>query len=431
MEIAYHRDVLPSGLRVVTVEAPHLHSALLAVYVRTGSRHETPEVNGVSHFLEHLFFRGSEAFPDTVRMNGAVEEVGGNLNGITARDHGCYYTPIHPDHAELGLNVLGDLLTRPRLTELETERKIVLEEMLDEVDERGRVVDLDSLSKKALFGDHPLALRIAGTPESVRGLTLSDVRAHFERHYVAENLVVTVSGRVKREEVLAQVGQSFARLPRGEVTRERPPPRTEGPSFHFTHHEDSQTELRLSFRTVPDQHPDSAALALLRRLLDDGLSSRLPYEVVEKRGLAYSLDASLDAYHDLGLFEIDAACLPQNAAKVAEVSLEVLGALCEARVPEEELARAKRRHRMLLDFSQDSPGELAGWYGGTELFRRPEDFAERIRQIDAQTARSLQRVARKVFTRRNLCAVAVGPRRGAKALERVIREARALSGRCG
>lgn len=426
MAITYHRDVLPSGLRVVTVEAQHLHSALLAIYVRTGSRHETPRVNGVSHFLEHLFFRGSEAYPDTVRMNGAVEEVGGNLNGITARDHGCYYTPIHPAHAGLGLTILGDLLTRPRLTDLETERKIVLEEMLDEVDERGREVDIDNLSKRALFGDHPLALHIAGTPETVRALSLEDVRAHFARHYVAQNLVVAVSGNVERAQVLEQVAEAFARLPSGKVTREQAPPRQEGPRFHFTHHTGSQSELRLSFRTVPDQHPDSAALALLRRVLDDGLSSRLPYEVVEKRGLAYSLDASWDSFHDLGLFEIDAACLPDNAAKVAEASLEVLGALCDAKVPEEELARAKRRHRMLLDFSQDSPGELAGWYGGTELFRRPETFAERIAQIEAQTPRSLQRVARKVFTRRNLCAVTVGPRKGVKALERVVLQASAL-----
>lgn len=426
MGIQYHRDVLPSGLRVVTVEAPHLHSALLAVYVRTGSRHESAQVNGVSHFLEHLFFRGSEAYPDTVRMNGAVEEVGGNLNGVTTRDHGFYYTPLHPAHVDVGLRILGDLLTRPRLTDLETERKIILEEMLDEVDERGRDIDLDNLSKRALFGDHPLALKIAGTPETVRALSLEQIRAHFVRHYVAENLVVTACGNVDRACILSQVEEAFAGLPRGKVTREKAPARKEGPFFHFTHHDDSQTEFRLSFRTVPEQHPDFPALVLLRRVLDDGLSSRLPYEVIEKRGLAYSLHASLDAYHDVGLFEIDAACLPDNAAQVAQACFEVLGQLCEAPLPDDELERAKRRHRMLLEFSQDSPGDLAAWYGGTELFRQPEDFAERIRQAEAQTARTLQRVARRVFARANLGAVAVGPKRGAKALERVVLRATPL-----
>jgi len=114
-----HRSVLGNGLRVLTARAPGLHSAMIALYVRAGSRHETAARNGVSHFLEHLFFRGSEAFPDTVAMNAAVEAAGGNLNGITARDHGCYYTPIHPDELATGLAILGDMIRRPLLREMD------------------------------------------------------------------------------------------------------------------------------------------------------------------------------------------------------------------------------------------------------------------------------------------------------------------------
>ncbi|MBN1206111.1 MAG: insulinase family protein, partial [Myxococcaceae bacterium] len=195
MSFTPYRDVLPSGLRVVTIETPHLHTALLAVYVRTGSRHETAANNGVSHFLEHLFFRGSESWPDTVKMNAAVEEVGGNLNGVTTRDHGYYYTPLHPDHLGVGMEILGDMLTRPRLTDMEVERQIILEEMLDEVDEKGRDIDIDNLSKRVLFPQHPLAFKIAGTRESVSRLTHEQVREHFARHYVTGNMVVTAAGR--------------------------------------------------------------------------------------------------------------------------------------------------------------------------------------------------------------------------------------------
>src|SRR5512141_3150133 len=109
------RRVLPNGLRVLTVPAPGLHSAMVALYVRAGSRHEAPAVNGVSHFLEHLFFRGSVAWPDTVAMNAAIESAGGNLNGITARDHGCYFTPIHPGELTTGLAILGDMIRRALL----------------------------------------------------------------------------------------------------------------------------------------------------------------------------------------------------------------------------------------------------------------------------------------------------------------------------
>src|SRR5262249_3348301 len=145
-----------NGLRVVTVEAPHLHSALLAIYVHAGSRHEAPATMGVSHFLEHMFFRGSERFPDTVRMNASVEAAGGNLNGVTTREYACYDTPLHPDELEVGFEVLGDMLRAPRLEGVATERRIILEEMNDELDERGRDVDLDNLSKSLVFAGHGL-----------------------------------------------------------------------------------------------------------------------------------------------------------------------------------------------------------------------------------------------------------------------------------
>ncbi len=430
MSFTYHRDALPSGLRVVTIETPHLHTALLAVYVRTGSRHETAASNGVSHFLEHLFFRGSQGWPDTVRMNSAVEEVGGNLNGVTTRDHGYYYTPLHPAHLDVGMAIIGDMLTRPRLTDMEVERQIILEEMLDEVDENGRDIDLDNLSKRQLFPSHPLAFKIAGTRESVSTLTHQQVLEHFTRHYVTGNLVVTAAGRVRHDEVLALAERHFGGLPRGPASTEAPPPESPpGPLFHFTAHDEAQTEFRLSFRTVPEHHDDWPALQLLRRFLDDGLSSRLPFEIVEKRGLAYSVHASLEAFHDAGLFEIEAASAPDKASLVVAETFRVLGELCTTEVSEEELARAKRRHRMLLEFAQDSPGELAGWFGGTELFRRPESFNRRADLVDATTAAQVREAARRYFARDNLTVVSVGQRKGIKALERVVASAEGLPGR--
>jgi len=421
MSFTYHRDVLPTGLRVVTVETPHLHTALLAVYVRTGSRHESVHTNGVSHFLEHLFFRGSEGWPDTVRMNSAVEEVGGNLNGVTTRDHGYYYTPLHPAHLDVGMAILGDMLTRPRLTDMEVERNIILEEMLDEVDEKGRDIDIDNLSKRALFPEHPLAFKIAGTRESVSQLTHPQVLEHFARHYVTGNLVVTAAGRVQREQVLELVERHFARLPHGPPSQDLPPPLTpRGPRLHVVTHDEAQTEFRLSFRTVPEHHPDWPALQLLRRFLDDGLSSRLPFEIVEKRGLAYSVHASLEAFHDAGIFEIEAASAPERASLVVAETFRVLGELASQTVSEEELTRAKRRHRMLLEFSQDAPGELSGWFGGTELFRPPESFGRRADLVDETSAERVRDVARRYFARDNLTVVAVGQRKGIKALEKVV-----------
>jgi predicted Zn-dependent peptidase len=421
MSFSYFRDLLPSGMRVVTVEAAHLHTALICVYVRTGSRHEEGSNNGVSHFLEHMFFRGSAAFPNTVDMNAAIEEVGGNLNGVTTRDHGCYFTPIHPDHVDVGARILGDMLSRPLLREMDVERQIILEEMLDEVDEKGRDIDLDNLAKMELFDGHPLALKIAGTSRSVKSLTLDHLREHLSCHYVSGNIVFAAAGNVSRAQVLDLVQRNFGGLPAGPMSSElaAPAPRP-GPRFKFVQHDEAQTEFRLSFRIVPEHDPDYAALQIVRRVLDDGLSSRLPQNVVEKRGLAYSVHAGMEAFNDVGVFEVEAASAPDKAASVLHEVLRTLDELREREVEPEELERAKRRHRMLLEFAQDSTGDLAGWFGGTELFRPPETFEERSRKIDAESAGRVREVAQRYFSPLNASLVAVGQRRGVKALEKVI-----------
>src|SRR5256886_13468342 len=160
------KSTLSNGLRVVTVELPHLHVGMIAAYVRAGSRHEDPARNGVSHFLEHLFFRGSEGYPDGRTLNALVEDCGGSLNGVTTRDHGYYFSPVHPQRLEVPLAVMADMLARPLFKEIELEREVILEEILDEVDENGRDIDIDKLPKRALFPGHPLGMNNPRSPET-------------------------------------------------------------------------------------------------------------------------------------------------------------------------------------------------------------------------------------------------------------------------
>jgi predicted Zn-dependent peptidase len=420
------RRVLANGLRVLTVPAPGLHSAMIALYVRAGSRHERAAVNGVSHFLEHLFFRGSVAWPDTVAMNAAVESAGGNLNGITARDHGCYYTPIHADELKTGLAILGDMIWRPLLREMDVEREIILEEILDEVDGDGRDIDADNLSKRLAFGDHPLGFKIAGTPEIIRRIGEDEVRSHHDRFYVGANLVLCVAGPVREGEVVELADEHFGSLPRGRISRDvSPPPWPAGPSLEHVDHEDAQSELCLNFPCPPEHHPDYPVHLCIRRLLDDGLSSRLPFEIVERRGLAYSLHAGIDAFADSGMFVVDGACAPKKLPRVASEILRVLGELSSQPVAEEELTRVQRRHRMTLAFSLDSAAELAGWYGSGEVLHAPEGFEERCRRVEAVTPDDIMRVARDTFTLRNLVGVFVGPTtaRSRREIERAVRAA--------
>ncbi|HEY0840013.1 MAG TPA: pitrilysin family protein, partial [Vulgatibacter sp.] len=405
------KSVLPNGLRVVSVETPHLHSAILAVYVRSGSRHEKPELMGISHFLEHMFFRGSERYRDTVEMNARVEDAGGNLNGVTTRDHGYYYTPLHPSRLEVGFDVLGDMLAAPRLVEVDTERQIILEEMLDEVDENGRDVDLDNLSKAMLFGSHGLAHKIAGTPRTVKRIGLDDLRAHHGLMYGARNLVLTCVGPAPHRVVEELAARHFGRLPPGgDPPAEEPfTSPAAGPSVHLVDNEDSQqTELRLNFLAPPEHHEDFPALLLARRILDDGLSSRLPFQVIEKRGLAYALHAGIDTFSDLSILEVEVACAHPKVPTVLKVIGDVLGGFVGDGPTSEELERAKRRYRMGLEFALDSGSDLAGWFGGSELWRPAETFEERVAKVDAVTAADIMRVGSKIVSRANLQLTLVG-----------------------
>jgi predicted Zn-dependent peptidase len=343
-------------------------------------------------------------------MNLRVEAAGGSLNGVTARDHGCYYTPLQGGDLAVGMEVLGDMIRRPRLVDLDLEREVVLEEILDEVDERGRDVDADNLAKRLAFPGHPLAFKIGGTPRTVRGITLARLRAHHRRFYVGENLVLCVAGPVEARAVEALARRHLGAIPRGRRSRDLPaPPWPAGPKLELVSHADAQVEFCLNFPSPPECHADYPAHLVLRRILDDGLSSRLPYEVVEKRGLAYSLHAGIDTFSDAGLFVVDGACAPRKLPLLVKEILRVLGDLVERPVTGAELSRVQRRHRTTLAFSLDSAAELAGWYGSGELLGTIESFEERCRRVEAISPEDVQRVARATFRRRNLLAVFVGP----------------------
>jgi predicted Zn-dependent peptidase len=404
------RAVLRNGARVVVARRPGLHAAMLALYVRAGSRHETDATSGVSHFVEHLLFRGSQGYPDSRAMNAAVEAAGGSMNAMTARDHTCFYTSIHPAGVETALDVIADMARQPLLRDLEVERDVVLEEILDEVDSRGRDVDPDNLVKRVAFGGHGLGRKIAGSRASVRALGEGAVRAHHARHYTGENVVLVAAGPVEFHEIVELAAPRLGALPRGERIRSDPPPRwPRGPSIRVVDHDDAQVEFSLAFPTVPEHHRDHPAALVLRRLLDDGLSSRLPFEIVERQGLAYALHAALETWEDAGVFTFEGACTPARLERVVREILRVVSTLWDAVLPSDELERVKERHRMSLTFALDNPSDLVGWFGAGELLGAEESLEERCRRVERVTAADVRRVARGMFRRENLLAVAVGP----------------------
>jgi predicted Zn-dependent peptidase len=255
-------------------------------------------------------------------------------------------------------------------------------------------------------------MKIAGSSETVQKLREEDLRQHHERAYGARNLVVCCAGPVKHSEMLRLVSQSFGSLRPGAPLRDTPLDGAafRGPRFAFVEHVESQIELQVAFPAPPEEHRDFPALRVIKRILDDGLASRLQLNLVERKALAYSVGAGMDGFTDCSVFEAGCACAPRKAPAALEEILRILGELREEDVPEDELSRAKRKTRIWLEFSLDSPAEMIGWFGGGELLHPPaESFETWIGRIESVTASDVRRVAQSIFQREAMVAVAVGP----------------------
>jgi predicted Zn-dependent peptidase len=401
---------LSNGLRTLVLQLPHLHSVSEALCVRTGPRYESSTDNGISHLVEHLVFRGTALYPDSAAFNTAVEAIGGEINGLTQRDATTIHLTVPPRAAHQGLFLLGEICTRPLLGGLAVERDVVIEELLDTLDASGFELDIDVLSRRVLWAGHPISMPIAGTPTSVGRLTEEGCRSHFAKTFVGANSVLCIAGPVDPATILDAAERAFGHMPWGITLPEHPapvPPMRAPISIQPM--EDSQVSILLTYPAPHENHPDFAKLLLLRRVLDDGLGSRLRQAVCEQRGLAYSLSASLDAYRDAGAIDIELACAPRKLLRTVEQTLATLLELGEQPISPNELARAQIRHQAELEFALDDPSEMCGWYGAMELVGCRASYEDRLREVLRVTPDELHALARSTFEPHRAVVTLVGP----------------------
>lgn len=411
MTQAYHhaKTTLDNGLTVVTVSMPHLHSASVSLYARVGSRHETADTNGISHFLEHMFFRGCDGYADSTALNSAMEDLGGSLDGYTMRDHSSYHATVHPDHIGDATAIFASMFGTPSFTDIRVERSIILEEILDSLDERGRVIDLDTVAHREAFPNHTLGFSIDGPRRNIRRFAVEDLFAHRRAFYGAKNTVLCFAGKIDPRRCRALATTAFGDLPAGRRAREVAPAPVQGPpKLVFVRSDDPQTRARLSFRVASALHADHPVLSLIRRLLDGGLSARLPAELIERQGIAYDVSADLESFSDCGLFSFEFAVAHKKLATAIEEIGRLIVDLRSSFVGEDELERIRRRARINLELSFDAAPELDNWFGASELFADPISPEARLKEFEATTPEMIRRVARRYFTGARLTAAAVG-----------------------
>lgn len=422
MRFARHKDQLENGLTVVTIELPHLHSVSIVMYARVGSRYETAADNGLSHFLEHMLFRGTERLPDAYALNHAIEALGGTLYAETGRDYSLYQISLHPEMLTQGLQLFAEIFAAPAFADVDVERKIVLEEMLEDHDDDGQLVNIDDLARQAIWPGHPLGQRITGPNENVERFTQADMRRHFETFYGARNMVLAVSGAVEHAAVRDTIAAAYGQLrPGAPVTYAAPVAQQERPQLIYQRRQGSQTNVQLIWRAFAESDPDFAALIVLGRIVDDGMSTRLHRRIIDELGLVYYVSGSLEPFVDAGLYEIDGACAHESTPRLVTEALAVVRQLRETPPTVEELEKAQRRYRWDLESNCDDPDAMAGWFAGTELFFGPQSFEQKVERVRAVQPADVQRVAARLCAPKNLTVACVG-----QLTKKIEREVRAI-----
>ncbi len=398
---------LASGIRLVTESMPDVASASVGIWVGTGSRDETESEAGISHFLEHLLFKGTES-RSAREIAEAIDAVGGDMNAYTTKEYTTFYLRLLADDLELGLDVLCDILLRPafRPNELEAERQVIMEEVLMHLDEPADIVQ--ERFAEALFPGHPLGREVLGLPEVIRSVGVPEIRSFFDSHYLPGNMVVAAAGRLAHDEVSRAIERRFAGRVGGGPPRRLAP--AAGPLRRLVESDETeQAHLVYGVRAPNRRSEERFALAALNHVLGGGLSSRLFQSVREERGLAYSIGSDRVGYDDAGAIAVSVGTSPENAGQVLSLIDAELDAMAERGVSERELEVAKGNLRADLLLSLEDSGARMSRIGSSLLLHGQVLTAEEvIGRIEAVSREQVHLVANQVLSSERALAV-VGP----------------------
>jgi predicted Zn-dependent peptidase len=388
---------LPNGVRVITETMPHVRSVSVGIWIGTGSRRETPERNGLSHFIEHMLFKGTthRSAEDIAR---SVDSIGGNLDAFTAKELVCFNTKVLDEHLSLAWDVLADLVLNPlfRPEDIEKEKGVILEEIKMEADSPDYLVH--EIFSSNFWKDHPLGKPILGTRETVRRFDSDMIRNYYREVYAPANLLVTAAGNLTHERLVALVREHFESLPAGIQMPAESPPITHARIALRNKKSLEQVHVCLGVPSYPLPHQERFACYVLNTLLGGGMSSRLFQNIRERQGLAYAVFSELSPYRDTGCLSIYAGTSLESAPKVVESIVKEFRDLKENPVSEEELRRAKDHLKGSLMLSLESTASRMTNLARQEMyFNRFFTLDELIESIETVEAGDVQRIAQTFF----------------------------------
>ncbi len=398
---------LESGLTVATQHVPGALSVASGVWVGVGSRDEPAELSGVSHFLEHLLFKGT-ATRTSQDISRSVDRVGGDFNAFTSKEYTAYFCRLPARHAAFGVDLLGDVLIRPALREVDvdSERLVILEELAMDDDSPDDVAH--RMFAAQLFAGHPLGRETAGDRRTVQAITAVDVRGFFESHYHAGSMVVTLAGPIDHDEALQLIESAFAEVrTTGRVASRQAPDAIGG---HYSKNDDTeQVHIVMGGRSLARSDDDREALDVVNHVFGGGLSSRLFEEIRERRGLAYSVYSGVSAYADSGAFQMYAGTQPEHGDEVIELMRSELARLVSDGITDDELDVAVGYLTGAFELGLEDTGARMARNGGLLITTgsiRP--IADQVARWAAVDQAAVQRAIGRVFTSDPIV-VTVGP----------------------
>ena len=392
------KEILPNGLTVITESMPHVRSVAVGVWLKRGSRHETPAQTGISHFIEHMVFKGTKTRPAEL-IAAQVDSIGGHMDAFTAKEYAAFHLKVLDEHLPLAMDILGDIVMNPLFdpTEMAKEKKVIFEE-INMVEDTPDDLVIENLTE-AFWPNHPLGRPILGTKRSVAGFRRAELASFFKKVYRPSNIVIAAAGHLEHDATSALVKRYFAELPSGGARGNGGPPRPASKIVSRSKKELEQVHVCLGVPSFPQGHEDRYAAYIMNTVLGGSMSSRLFQNIREKRGLAYSISSGVTAYSDAGILTVYAGTSVDSIDEVVRLTVDEFRRLIGEPLPAEELRRAKDHLKGSLMLSLENTGSRMNHLARQEIyFGRHFTLDEILGGIEGVETADVQRIADEIFS---------------------------------
>ena len=387
---------LSNGLRVILEPMPAYRSVSFGIWIKTGSRNEPGHLNGISHCVEHMLFKGTERF-HAKAIAQHFDAIGGNVNAVTDKEYTCYYVKVLDQHVPTALHILSDMFLRPKMDEQDfiKERNVIIEEIAMYEDTPDDLVH--DYIVQAAYGDHPIAYPVLGTEKQLYNMDVSDLHQFMKEHYTVQNTVLSIAGNID-DRIVEQLEQYFGCFHNEHVSTLLDKPLFKGKSLFYEKNTE-QNHFCIAFPGISIGDLHQYAMLVLNHVIGGGMSSRLFQEVRENRGLAYAVYSYPTFFQDSGLFTLYAGCVPKQTVEVVDVILEVLHQFRQKGMTEKELVTAKEQLKGNIILGMESTNYRMHRFGKEELMLGHQQSLEHIiTNIDQVSLEAIDTITSAMFS---------------------------------